>query len=51
MTLARGLGWLPLGIVLGLLAFAIFGPLLNMLLWAVAETWYFPHKLPLEYGF
>jgi putative spermidine/putrescine transport system permease protein len=43
--------WLPLGIVLGLLAFAIFGPLLNMLLWAVAEKWYFPHKLPLEYGF
>ena len=22
-----------------------------MLLWAVAERWYFPHKLPLEYGF
>ena len=51
LALTRGLGWLPLGIVLGLLAFAIFGPLLNMLLWAVAETWYFPHKLPLEYGF
>ena len=42
--------WLPVGIVLGLLAFAIFGPVLNMLLWAVAEKWYFPHKLPLEYG-
>jgi putative spermidine/putrescine transport system permease protein len=50
-ALARSLRWLPLGIALGLLAFAIFGPLLNMLLWAVAESWYFPHKLPLEYGF
>jgi putative spermidine/putrescine transport system permease protein len=50
-ALSRALRWLPLATVLGLLAFAIFGPLLNMLLWAVAETWYFPHKLPLEYGF
>ncbi|MGH6763700.1 MAG: ABC transporter permease [Phyllobacterium sp.] len=43
--------WIPRGIVLGLLAFAIFGPLLNLLLWAVAERWYFPHALPLQYGF
>ena len=50
-ALRHHLGWLPQGIVLGLLAFAIFGPLLNMLLWAVAEQWYFPHKLPLDYGF
>jgi putative spermidine/putrescine transport system permease protein len=50
-ALGRHLRWLPVGIVLGLLAFAIFGPLLNLLLWAVAEQWYFPHKLPLEYGF
>ena len=42
--------WLVYGLVLGLFAFAIFGPLLNVLLWAVAEKWYFPHKLPLEYG-
>lgn len=45
------LHWLLQGILLGLLAFAIFGPLLNMVLWAVAEKWYYPHKLPLEYGF
>ena len=48
-----GLGqfrWLVYGLVLGLFSFAIFGPLLNVLLWAVAEKWYFPHKLPLEYG-
>lgn len=37
--------------LLGLLAFAIFGPILNMLLWTVAERWYFPSKLPLAYGF
>lgn len=43
--------WIPRGIILGLLAFAIFGPLLNLLLWAVAERWYFPHALPLQYGF
>ena len=45
------LRWLPRAIVLALLAFVIFGPITNMLLWTVAEKWYFPHKLPLEYGF
>src|SRR5690606_40506403 len=40
--------WIPRGILLGLLAFAIFGPLANLLLWAVAERWYFPHTLPLQ---
>ena len=34
----------------GLLAFIIFGPLLNLLLWTVAERWYFPRILPLDYG-
>ncbi|ADZ71614.1 ABC transporter permease [Polymorphum gilvum] len=48
---ADKLWWLPRGILLGLLAFAIFGPLTNLLLWTVAEKWYFPHTLPLEYGF
>jgi putative spermidine/putrescine transport system permease protein len=38
-------------LLLALLAFVIFGPLLNLLLWAFAEKWYFPSKLPLEYGF
>ena len=38
-------------LLLGLLAFAIFGPIANLLLWAFAEVWYFPHKLPLEWGF
>jgi len=36
--------------VLTLFAFVLFGPLANLLLWAFAEKWYFPSKLPLEYG-
>ena len=43
--------WLPRAVLLGLLAFAIFGPLANLALWAVAERWYFPHTFPLAYGF
>ena len=48
MTLA--LGWLWRGSVLGLFAFAVFGPLANLLLWAFAIQWYYPHRLPLAYG-
>ena len=44
------LAWLPRAIILGLIAFAIFGPLANLALWAAAEQWYFPHKLPVTYG-
>jgi putative spermidine/putrescine transport system permease protein len=43
--------WVPRAILLGLFAFIIFGPLMNLALWAFAEQWYFPHKLPLVYGF
>jgi putative spermidine/putrescine transport system permease protein len=43
--------WIPRAIGLGLLAFAIFGPLANLLLWTVTERWYFPHALPMQYGF
>ena len=39
------------GAVLGLLAYAIFAPLANLALWAVAVRWYYPYKLPLSYGF
>jgi putative spermidine/putrescine transport system permease protein len=45
------LWWVPRGIIFGLMAFFIFGPLFNLLLWTVAEKWYFPHSLPPEYGF
>jgi putative spermidine/putrescine transport system permease protein len=44
-------GALARALLLGLIAFAIFGPLLNLILWAFAEKWYFPHKLPQELGF
>jgi ABC-type spermidine/putrescine transport system permease subunit II len=45
------LNWLPRTIILALLVLVIFGPLTNLLLWAVAEQWYYPHKLPVTYGF
>ncbi|MDQ0132201.1 ABC-type spermidine/putrescine transport system permease subunit II [Neorhizobium galegae] len=45
------LWWVPRGIIFGLMAFFIFGPLFNLVLWTVAEKWYFPYSLPLEYGF
>ncbi len=45
------LNWLPRTIILALLALVIFGPLTNLLLWAVTEQWYYPHKLPVTYGF
>lgn len=51
---SRGLDmlwWLPRAAVLGALAFVIFGPLANMLIWTVAERWYYPHALPIDWGF
>jgi ABC-type spermidine/putrescine transport system permease subunit II len=39
------------GLVLGVLAFVILGPLVNLVLWAVAERWYFPNRLPSQFGF
>jgi putative spermidine/putrescine transport system permease protein len=36
---------------LGLFAFALIGPLMNLVLWSVAERWYTPYKLPVVYGF
>lgn len=29
---------------------AMFGPLLNLLIWTVAESWFFPHTLPSQWG-
>ena len=40
-----------MAVVLGLVAFVIFGPLANLFLWAFAEKWYFPNKIPQEFGF
>jgi putative spermidine/putrescine transport system permease protein len=41
---------LGVAVVMGLVAFAIFGPLANLFLWAFAEQWYFPHKVPQQFG-
>jgi len=52
VTPRRGLaGALGVGLAIGLLAFAIFGPLVNLVLWAFAERWYFPSRIPSEFGF
>jgi putative spermidine/putrescine transport system permease protein len=37
-------------VVIALFAFVVFGPLLNLVLWAFTERWYFPSKLPQAYG-
>ena len=48
----RGLpGTIAIGLALGLLAFAVFGPLVNLALWAFAERWYVPNRIPSEFGF
>jgi ABC-type spermidine/putrescine transport system permease subunit II len=51
MTGTFNLGWLPRAIILGLVAFVIFGPLANLAIWALAEAWFFPNKLPSQWGF
>lgn len=33
-----------------ILALALFGPIVNLLIWTIAETWYFPHTLPNQWG-
>lgn len=43
-------GWLARCAALSLLAYAIFAPLANLGLWAIALRWYYPYKLPLSYG-
>lgn len=48
---AAALAWLPRAVILGVFAFVIFGPLANLVLWAVAERWFWPHVLPSQYGF
>ena len=35
---------------LALFAFFLFGPILNLVLWSVAERWHTPYKLPVTYG-
>lgn len=42
--------WLPRALILGLIAFIIFGPLFNLLIWAFAEKWFYPNTLPTQWG-
>ncbi|WP_447554210.1 ABC transporter permease [Vreelandella sp. EE22] len=51
MNATRWASHLGLGLLLGLLAFIIFGPLLNLALWAFAEQWFYPNTLPTQWGF
>ncbi|WP_291968356.1 ABC transporter permease subunit [Candidatus Symbiopectobacterium sp.] len=45
------LGWIVPALMLGVMIFLIFGPLANLLMWAMAEKWFYPHLLPTEWGF
>lgn len=38
------------GAGIGVFAFFLLGPLVNLILWSVAERWYTPYKLPVSYG-
>jgi ABC-type spermidine/putrescine transport system permease subunit II len=49
-ALARSGGTLVRAAVIALFAFIVFGPLVNLVLWAFTERWYFPNKLPQAYG-
>ena len=49
-ALARSGGIVVRAAIIALLAFIVFGPLLNLVLWAFTERWYFPNKLPQAYG-
>ena len=50
MTGAAALAWLPRAVILGVFAFVIFGPLANLVLWAVAERWFWPHVLQIVFA-
>jgi putative spermidine/putrescine transport system permease protein len=41
---------LILGAGIGTFAFFLLGPLVNLILWSLAERWYTPYKLPVTYG-
>ncbi|MFN3616003.1 MAG: ABC transporter permease [Rubrimonas sp.] len=45
------LGRLGLGLALGFVAFVVFGPLANLAMWAFAEQWFHPARVPTQWGF
>ncbi|MCE8020629.1 ABC transporter permease subunit [Halomonas sp. MCCC 1A11036] len=40
-----------LPLLLGLTAFVVFGPLINLAMWAFTEQWFFPNRFPSQWGF
>jgi ABC-type spermidine/putrescine transport system permease subunit II len=51
MSFASGGTWILRAVLIGVLAYAIFGPLANLLIWSFAEAWFWPNKLPSQWGF
>ena len=51
MSLAATGLWILRAVALGIFAYAIFGPLANLLIWSFAEAWFWPNKLPSQWGF
>jgi putative spermidine/putrescine transport system permease protein len=45
------LRWLPRALGLALLAWLVVGPLANLVIWSVAEAWFWPNMLPSQWGF
>lgn len=43
-------GRLLQALLLAFMLFAMFGPLLNLLIWTVTESWFYPHVLPSQWG-
>lgn len=43
--------WWTQALFVIMLAFVMFGPVTNLLIWTVTEQWYFPHTLPVSWGF
>jgi len=39
------------GVLLCLIFFIIFGPISSLVIWSIAERWYWPHVVPQEIGF
>ncbi|MCA3265657.1 MAG: ABC transporter permease, partial [Azospirillum sp.] len=43
--------WILRAAVLASIAFFVLGPLANLAIWSVAEQWFWPHRLPSQWGF
>ncbi|MCA3247699.1 MAG: ABC transporter permease [Azospirillum sp.] len=43
--------WILRAAVLASIVFFVLGPLANLAIWSVAEQWFWPHRLPSQWGF